>query len=305
MADHKDVGEVSVTLSHDEVKAGVKEMVNKKQVEGVNSTFRVDKSTANVSGDGVTTTPIAVVVTVADPMAPKLGMDPKADPQRVKPGAATVNNQPAGDAPRVGPPKAGAAPELVSAGTPSARLTNTPAKGRGLVARPTGGPVAQPVSRARSGPLTPAAPRASALVPKRDEGPQADLRGPQADAKPGQQPGLIGVKEEVIVIQGGLNGKESRRRQIATLGKIDPDANGPSLRDRDPRHDDHGPHHGRRPSHRDAMPRHSLEDGPTPNPEAPQIVLDKPKPTAAARIAPPTAKMAQLPSAAPSPYAKT
>lgn len=304
MADHKDVGEVSVTLSHDEVKAGVKEMVNKKQVEGVNSTFRVDKTTANVSGDGVTTTPIAVVVTVADPMAPKLGMDPKTDPQRVKPGGATINNQPAGDAPRVGPPKGGA-PELVGASAPSARLTSTPAKGRGLVARPTGGPVAQPVNRANAGPLTPAAPRAGALAPKRDQAPNLPP-GPKADAQPGQQPGLIGVKEEVIVIQGGLNGKESRRRQIATLGRIDPDANGPSLRDRDgPRHDDHGPHHGRRPSHRDAMPRHDLSEGPAPQNAAPPALEPPPKPTAAPRITPATAKMAQLPSTSPSPLQRS
>lgn len=303
MADHKDVGEVSVTLSHDEVKAGVKEMVNKKQVEGVNSTFRVDKTTANVSGDGVTTTPIAVVVTVADPMAPKIGTDPKADPQRVKAGAATVNNQPAGEAPRVGPPKPGAAPGLVAAPAPSARLTNTPAKGRGLVARPAGGPVAQPVTQAKAGPLTPAAPRAGALAPKRDEAPKAEPVGSKADAKPGQQAGLIGVKEEVIVIQGGLNGKESRRRQIATLGRIDPHANGPSLRDRDgPRHDDHGPHHGRRPSHRDAMPRHDLSEGPAPEKTA-APALEPPK--VAQRITPASAKMAQLPSTSPSPLQRS
>ncbi len=311
MADNKDVGEVSVTLSHDEVKAGVKEMVGKKQVQGVNSTFRVDKTTANVSGDGVTTTPIAVVVTVADPMAdPKKGLDPNAKAAPAQPVAASkgvINNTPVEAAPqpaKLGAPTASAAPAVSGPGA-KPQLTAGRQSGRGLSVRQSG-----PVVQAKAGPLAPPPPRANNVALKKDQGPRADgpetQAGPKLDQTPGKQAGLIGVKEEVIIIPGGLNGKDSRKRQIATLGQIDPHANGAQLRDQQgPKQDEHGPQHGRRPSHRDAMPRHALDDGASPK-DAPQVALDKPLPKAApvARIASPTAKMAQLPSNAPTPYAK-
>lgn len=306
MAEYKDVGEVSVALSHDEVKAGVKEMVGKNQVGGVNSTFRVDKTTANVSGDGVTTTPIAVVVTKADPAAdkskgPAAGVEPT---QRVAPPKGVVNNTPVEAAPqpaKLGAPAAAAAP-AVSAPSARPQLAGGRSPGRGLAVRQPG-----PVAQAKAGPLAPPPPRASgALAVKKDDGPKAaGSEGQQAGPKLEQQAPAphIGVKEEVITIQGGLNAKHSRKRQIETLGMVRDDPGAQMRNQNGPKSDDQGPQQGFRPNYA-SMPRDGLQDGPTPNQDAPQIVLDKPAPKAAAtaRIAPPTAKMANVPAAAPSPY---
>ncbi len=302
-------GEVTGTLDQKSVELGAWQQQGNSVTGGseLNRTARFSSATVNIGENGKTSTPIAVVVTVAKPeagapkKAPEEGVQPE---QKVAQPKGVINNTPVDGAQpstRLGAPTAGTT-AAVGSRPARGRITNNK-QSTALAARPSGGPVAK--AQANAGALTPATPQAGALALKKD-GPPADGPKTQPGAKqdPKAAAPFIGVEEKVILVNGIA---AHRERENVIKGKLVTDlGDGAELRGQGgPGNDERGPQHGRRPQYGNAMPRNGLEDGQAPK-DAPQVALDKPAPKAApvARIASPTAKMAQLPSNAPTPYAK-
>ncbi len=298
-------GEVTGVLDERSVKAGVWQQHGNSVsggINGLNGSARMGSTVVNIGEDGKTTTDVMVSVVVARPEAPDPKKAPEAtagSPQRVAQSKGVINNTQVEAAPQ--PARLGAAP-AAAVGGPAATARLGRAPGRGLVARP-GGPVAQPRA---GGQLAASPPSGPALTAKNNGGPRVE--GPEAQPDPKAQPQRFVVEEKVLAVKG-IAAHRLREDIVNLRGDNSGAGKGPQLREpQGPQHDDHGPQHGRRPSHRTAMPRVPLEDGgPAPEPDVPPPALERPaaKGQPAARVVPSTAKYAQGAIAPPSPLAKT
>lgn len=274
----QDVGPVGVTAKDHEVAPGVKEAMAKGQAPGVNSSFQLNGAqevTVGADGKGVVT---ATVVAQkpgqeADKPAPAKGAKPA-----VPESSGAINNRPVAGVTAAAPAVAVGAPKQ------AAQIGREP--GTAVAARQANTPVVS----ARPANVAPVTPQQGALAVKAEkDGPKA--KGPKDTGPKPAAGGQLEVKQVAVTVDL----KETRREKIlAVMGGA---AEGPQQNALAGRHRDYA----------GAKPVMGGADSATVNALAkkgPQIEVtapegDKPAAKPAAKIAPPTAKMAQLPASAP------